>query len=110
MTTDFWQARANAFQGTNILILGGLGFLGSSLAIRLVGMGARVLLADAFWLRNAFNCFGMPAREKGQGHYVGQPGQYNALFSRLSTMTAQSFPHRMGREYILETLANPRMA
>jgi UDP-glucose 4-epimerase len=47
MNVDFWQSRGDAFSGKNVLILGGLGFLGSSLAIRLVRMGARVLLSDA---------------------------------------------------------------
>jgi UDP-glucose 4-epimerase len=47
MTDDFWQSRGEAFLGKNVLILGGLGFIGSNLAIRLTGMGARVLLADA---------------------------------------------------------------
>lgn len=47
MTKNFWQTREGAFSGKNVLILGGLGFLGSSLALRLKEMGARVLLADA---------------------------------------------------------------
>ncbi|EFL50844.1 NAD-dependent epimerase/dehydratase [Solidesulfovibrio fructosivorans JJ]] len=36
-----------AFRGRRVLILGGLGFLGSSLALRLVDCGATVTLADA---------------------------------------------------------------
>lgn len=35
------------FDGANILITGGLGFIGSSLARRLVGMGAKVTLVDS---------------------------------------------------------------
>lgn len=35
------------FSGASVLITGGLGFIGSNLARRLVGMGARVTLADS---------------------------------------------------------------
>jgi UDP-glucose 4-epimerase len=38
---------ANAFKGTKVLITGGLGFIGSSLAIQLVASGAAVTLVDA---------------------------------------------------------------
>ncbi len=37
----------NAFQDSRVLITGGLGFIGSSLARRLVDLGARVTLADS---------------------------------------------------------------
>jgi UDP-glucose 4-epimerase len=37
----------NTYKNKNILITGGLGFIGSSLAIRLAGIGAHVTLADA---------------------------------------------------------------
>ena len=36
-----------AYHGQEVLVTGGLGFLGSNLAIRLVGLGARVTLVDA---------------------------------------------------------------
>jgi UDP-glucose 4-epimerase len=44
MTTG-WDDRV--FAGARVLITGGLGFVGSNLAIRLVGAGARVTLVDA---------------------------------------------------------------
>jgi UDP-glucose 4-epimerase len=37
----------NTFDGANVLITGGLGFVGSTLAHRLVGLGARVTLVDS---------------------------------------------------------------
>ena len=41
----------------NILITGGLGFLGSNLAIRLVEMGSRVTLVDNLLPRQGGNLF-----------------------------------------------------
>lgn len=38
---------ADAYDGRNVLVTGGLGFLGSNLAIRLVRRGARVTLVDS---------------------------------------------------------------
>ena len=40
-------AALDCFRDRRVLITGGLGFLGSNLAIRLVGLGARVTLLDA---------------------------------------------------------------
>jgi nucleoside-diphosphate-sugar epimerase len=41
------ESLAESFEGRNVLITGGLGFLGSNLAIRLVNCGARVMLLDS---------------------------------------------------------------
>ena len=53
---------ANAFQGKKVLITGGLGFIGSNLALRLVDMGARVTLVDSLipeYGGNPFNINGI---------------------------------------------------
>ncbi|MBP2316563.1 NAD-dependent epimerase/dehydratase family protein [Azospirillum soli] len=36
-----------SLEGSNVLIIGGIGFIGSNLAMRLVGLGASVLLVDS---------------------------------------------------------------
>ena len=43
----------NSFENASILITGGIGFIGSSLARRLVGLGARVTLADSLIARRS---------------------------------------------------------
>lgn len=53
------------WQDKNVLITGGLGFIGSNLAIRLVEMGARVLLVDAMIPGYGGNLFNIePVREQ----------------------------------------------
>ena len=55
----------SGFQGKNILITGGLGFLGSNLALKLVDLGAQVTLLDAMIPRCGGNLFNIsPARNK----------------------------------------------
>ena len=70
MTSNFWHTREDSFSGKNILILGGLGFLGSSLAIRLTAMGASVLLADAMIEEYGGNLFNIePVKDDIQVNY-----------------------------------------
>ena len=55
----------DAYRGLNILITGGLGFIGSNLAIRLAGLGARVLIVDSLipaYGGNPYNV--IPVREQ----------------------------------------------
>jgi UDP-glucose 4-epimerase len=53
------------FHGANVLITGGLGFIGSNLAIRLVEQGARVTLADAMIPEYGGNLFNVePVRDR----------------------------------------------
>ncbi len=47
----------NSFENANVLITGGLGFIGSNLAIRLVALGARVTLVDNMLPRQGGNLF-----------------------------------------------------
>ena len=55
----------NQFDGANVLITGGLGFIGSNLAIRLVEAGARVTLADAMIPEYGGNLFNIaPVRHR----------------------------------------------
>ncbi len=55
----------SAFRGARVLITGGLGFIGSTLAIRLVECGARVLLVDAMIPEYGGNLFNIePVRDR----------------------------------------------
>jgi len=51
------KVKNNIFKNANVLITGGLGFIGSNLAIRLVGMGANVTLMDNMLPRQGGNLF-----------------------------------------------------
>ncbi len=55
----------NHFEKANVLITGGLGFIGSNLAIRLVELGAKVTLVDNMLPRQGGNLFNIePIKEK----------------------------------------------
>lgn len=54
----------NCFNGKKILITGGLGFIGSNLAIKLARLGARVVLADAMIEDYGGNLFNIKPVEK----------------------------------------------
>ena len=59
------SALSQRFTGRSVLITGGLGFIGSSLAARLVELGAKVLLVDALMPEhggNPFNVAGVKDR------------------------------------------------
>lgn len=56
------QVKENVFAGRRVLITGALGFIGSTLARRLVGLGAQVLLVDSLipeYGGNLFNIAGI---------------------------------------------------
>src|SRR5215213_8198147 len=55
---------ASQFAGKKVLITGGLGFIGSNLAIRLVELGAQVTLMDAMLPDHGANLFNIaPIRD-----------------------------------------------
>jgi UDP-glucose 4-epimerase len=57
MTGDKVEGYEQALSGKRVLITGGLGFIGSNLAIRLVGLGADVTLVDNMMPRQGGNLF-----------------------------------------------------
>jgi len=64
------QAIARRFQGANVLITGGLGFIGSSLAVPLAEAGAHVTVADAVIPGYGGNPFNIePVRERVRVNY-----------------------------------------
>jgi UDP-glucose 4-epimerase len=55
----------DAFRGANILITGGLGFIGSNLAIRLVDLGANVMVVDSLIPQYGGNLYNIePVRDR----------------------------------------------
>jgi UDP-glucose 4-epimerase len=59
--------RASAFDGAQVLITGGAGFIGSTLALRLVDLGARVTIVDAMLPGYGGNLFNVaPVRDRVQ--------------------------------------------
>ena len=58
---------ARAFAGCRVLLTGGLGFIGSNLAIRLAGLGSEVLLIDSLHPNYGGNPFNIaPIRERAR--------------------------------------------
>ena len=50
---------SESWQGKNILITGGAGFIGSTLALRLVGLGGRVTVIDSLVPEYGGNLFNL---------------------------------------------------
>ncbi|HXG64524.1 MAG TPA: NAD-dependent epimerase/dehydratase family protein [Blastocatellia bacterium] len=62
MSNTYSERIADEFAGKNVLVTGGLGFIGSNLARRLVALGARVTLVDSLvpsYGGNPFNIHGI---------------------------------------------------
>jgi UDP-glucose 4-epimerase len=57
MTGDRMEGYKNSFSGKRVLITGGLGFIGSNLAIKLVDLGVDVTLVDNMMPRQGGNLF-----------------------------------------------------
>ena len=65
------QIRADCFTGKNVLITGGLGFIGSNLAIEMVNIGARVSISDAMIDGHGGNLFNIePIKDKVTVYYT----------------------------------------
>jgi UDP-glucose 4-epimerase len=59
-----------SWQGARVLITGGLGFIGSNLAIRLVELGAEVTIIDAMMPEYGGNLFNVePVRDRVRIHF-----------------------------------------
>ena len=58
------QSRKTLFRGSSVLITGGLGFIGSNLARRLLKMGAKVTLLDSLIPQSGGNLFNISGIEK----------------------------------------------
>ncbi|MGI8480578.1 MAG: NAD-dependent epimerase/dehydratase family protein [Chthoniobacterales bacterium] len=117
------------FKSRNVLITGGLGFIGSNLAIRLVGLGANVTLVDSLipeYGGNLFNIepikdqvrlnisdvrdqFSMNHLVQGQDYLFNLAGQTSHLDSMADPMTDMEINCR-AQLSILEAcrLRNPR--
>jgi UDP-glucose 4-epimerase len=61
---DFFEKYKNTFNGKKVLITGGLGFLGSNLAIALVKLGAKVTIQDAMLELYGGNLFNIESIKK----------------------------------------------
>lgn len=69
---------ASAFKKKNILITGGLGFIGSNLAIRLVELGANVVLVDSLLPNYGGNLFNIePAKDAVKINIADVRDQYS---------------------------------
>ena len=71
----------DAYRGLNILITGGLGFIGSNLAIRLVELGANVLIVDSMIPAYGGNPFNVaPVRDRLTINYSDIRDQHSLPF------------------------------
>lgn len=69
------------YQGKNVLITGGLGFIGSNLAIELVNLGARVLLVDSMIPDYGGNLFNIePIQDRVQVNFSDVRDPYSMQY------------------------------
>ncbi|HEY3918221.1 MAG TPA: NAD-dependent epimerase/dehydratase family protein [Stellaceae bacterium] len=61
MPADSPEGKFAAFEGAQVVVTGGLGFVGANLAARLVGLGAKVLLIDSLIPNYGGNRFNIAA-------------------------------------------------
>lgn len=71
-------SQRDAFAGKDVLITGGLGFIGSNLAMHLVGLGARVTLVDSLIPEYGGNLFNIePIRNQVQVNIADVRDEYS---------------------------------
>ena len=93
-----WLNYADHFEGKHVLITGGLGFIGSNLAHRLVELGARVLIVDSLipqYGGNLFNIAGIDDRVRWAGYQDDLPGICAAADLLLFTAAGSDWGHRV---------------
>jgi len=72
------ETMSNSFNNRNILILGGLGFIGSNLAIRLTNLGAHVTLVDSMLPQYGGNLTNIePIKDKCQVNFSDIRDRYS---------------------------------
>ena len=75
------------FSGARVLVTGGLGFIGSTLGIRLADLGADVLLVDSLipeYGGNLFNIAGIEERVRASLRFVGLEESIDLMPAELS--------------------------
>jgi UDP-glucose 4-epimerase len=72
-----------SYQGAKVVVTGGLGFIGSSLARRLVEAGADVLVVDPMLPNTGANCANLKGLEGKLRLHIFDPGKPNQITSLL---------------------------
>jgi len=93
------------YAGKNVLVTGGLGFIGSTLAIRLIDLGAQVTIVDALLCESGGNLFNIePVKDKVRVNYC----DIQDVYAMSSLVRGQDFIfHLAGQVSHILGLKNP---